>query len=53
MQNEQAKSIFQIRLTKELAIVFKWRLFSNPVNMTQVNSRVKQHMGLLNLNTTN
>ncbi len=60
MENEQARSIFQISLVRDkitivlilkLIVVFhiKWRFFSDPLDLTQANNSLKQHIGLFNL----
>lgn len=56
MKNTPPTSIFQIPLVREITIVLliklvvifiiKWQFFSDPVDLTQENNSVEQHMGL-------
>lgn len=56
MQHKQPKSVFSIPLVREITVVLlvklvviffiKWQFFSDPVDLTQADNSVEQHMGL-------
>lgn len=58
MADATRQSVFRIPLVREitvvllikLAVIFviKWQFFSDPVDITQADSTVEQHMGLSN-----
>ncbi|WP_283788519.1 cytochrome oxidase putative small subunit CydP [Bermanella sp. WJH001] len=62
MQKQQQQSIFKIPLVREITLVLliklvvifmiKWQFFSDPVDLTQANNSVEQHMGLPNSPST-